>query len=668
MSRLNKFLGKLIMRALGDDPMFLRSWGQPSSSGVAVNKDNVVSLASVYNALNLLSSTIATLPLNVYKRTGNGREQAREHRLYELLHDQPNELMTSAEFRRLMMVNYYIGGKARAVVLWDNAGQIDELVPIPFWRVNETIINGKRYHKVMMPDNKEKVFSDYQMFRIDNIGFSADNPISPLVAGKDVFGLSLAADQFGSRFFANGANFGGVLKHEKTLSEEAHNRLAKDFNEKYQGISRSHKWIVLEEGLDLVKTTFAPEEAQFLETRKFQVTEVARFFNVPPHLIMDLEKATFSNIEHQNINFVTYTLRPLFVYWEQEIRRSLLIGTDKQMYYAEYNADALLRGDSKTRAEVFNVMRMAGVINANEWREKENMNPIGEAGQIYFMPLNMADMSRVSEGTTQDYIENNALHALSSLMTRNKEISRYTTAQIRSASKRHAITKNYDAKISDDAKKVVKKETNDIRKIATETLESNNFSLFNEKIDGYYDKFPEYMEKQFSKSFTAMAKEIHAEVVKEINAKGEWNDKMTEFIKKYTNSFIIRHVGSSVGQIKSVVQKAAANGQSELDALKQRLDEWEERRHGKIGMNESVKLAGAVAKTTFAAGGVTRLMWVNMGSKSCPYCNELDGKIVGIEQQFVLDGVTADGATMDVNHKTGHPPLHEGCVCTIVSA
>lgn len=685
MGIVSNWLGGIVKRALTDESGgFFTEFGK-SSSGVQTNKNNVVGISAVYAALNLLSSTIATLPYHLFRRKDNdGREIARDHSLYSILHDMPNKHMTSVVYRRLMMVNYYIGGAAHAIIKWSKKGEVQELIPVPFWRVTRLQSGDTIVYEITDAAGRTKRYNEYEIYRLENMGYSLGSPFKPIDIARDLFGLTIAAEQFGAKFFANGTNSDGILKHPQKLSDPAVNRLRKQLNERHQGVEKSHKTMILEEGLDFLKTTIAPNESQFIETRKFQVTEVARFFNVPPHLIMDLERSTYSNIEHQNINFVTYTLRNKLVEWEQEDKRSLMSPAERQIYYTEFSVDGLLRGDSKTRAEVFKIMRDCGVINADEWRSKENMNPLPDGlGQVYFMPLNMADVSKVASGEAQTEQERN-LAALVALMTRNQQPSekrkkepeqrteqaRLSTAQIRSATKRHGIAKDYEPKIRDNTQKIVERETKDIRGIAKETLSDGNITAFLNAIETYYETAPEYIRKNVQTSFTALAKDIFAEAVREINFDGKWNDRTKSFVKQYLDAFAVRHINSSKGQLKSVASKAHDNGQTELEAVEERLSEWEEKRAKKTGLNESVRLAGAIAKTAYIIGGITRIMWVNMGSKSCPYCTEMDGKIVGVEQNFIYGGDDAksDDGTMNVYQNTGHPPLHQGCVCTIVSA
>jgi hypothetical protein len=250
-----------------------------------------------------------------------------------------------------------------------------------------------------------------------------------------------------------------------------------------------------------------------------------------------------------------------------------------------------------------------------------------------------------------------------------------SAAQIRSATRRSRIANDYNDRIANKARAVVGSEANAIRTIARDTLSpdmvgAKGTTAFTDAIERYYERLPETIRENLNAPFSALAKDIYAEAAKEINFDGKWNERMTRFVGQYMDAYIARYINSSKGQLKSLVKKAADNGQTELEAVEERLDEWEEKRPGKIGLNECVRLAGAITKAVYSSGGVTRIMWVNMGSQSCPYCTEMDGAIVGIEQNFVSSGGEADGGdkTMTVYQNTGHPPLHEGCVCQIVSA
>jgi HK97 family phage portal protein len=217
--------------------------------------------------------------------------------------------------------------------------------------------------------------------------------------GREPIGLALALQEFAARFFGNGANISGVLEHPGNLSKEAAERLKASWEKTYAGNSNSLKTAILEEGMKYTKMGASPEEAQALESRRFQVLEVSRIFGVPPHMIGDLERATFSNIEHQGIEFTTYCIQPWATLIEQRISKQLLNVEERRFYFAQFSLEALMRGDYKSRQEALHILRNDGVISANEWRALENMNPIdGDEGTAYLVNGNMIPVALAMKG------------------------------------------------------------------------------------------------------------------------------------------------------------------------------------------------------------------------------------------------------------------------------
>jgi HK97 family phage portal protein len=214
--------------------------------------------------------------------------------------------------------------------------------------------------------------------------------VSPILQASEVFGGNLALQKFANKFFGSGANLSGILQTDQVLTKDAMERLRDSFVSKYAGIDKSHKIAVLEQGMKYTRIGIEPEAAQFLESRKFSVQEIARWFRVPPHMLADLDRATFSNIEHQSIEFVMHTLRPWLVRWEQELNRKLFTVSSRQKYFIEFNIEGMLRGDAVARADFYNKLWNMGAISQNEIRTKENLPPIPE-GNKYYVPLNMVD-------------------------------------------------------------------------------------------------------------------------------------------------------------------------------------------------------------------------------------------------------------------------------------
>lgn len=379
----------------------MMSAGSRTSSGVTINEENALTSSGVYAAQKVIFETIASLPLPVYKRLkSGGKERAPDHHLYRLLHDQANEEMTAFTFRELMQHHLLTWGNAFAEKEIDGAGRV-----IALWPLNpaSTLVERNPRTKALeyttiTPDGEANKLPRERVFHIPGLGDGLVGK-SPIRMHKEAIGLAKATEEFGSRFFGEGATPGGIIEYPGQLDDEQYERFKKDTRDAHSGLSKSHKLMILEQGLTYKQVGIPPDDAQFLETRKFQLNEIARIYRVPPHMIGDLEKATFSNIEHQGIEFVVHTIRPWLVRWEQAIKMQLIGTGDKQTIFAEFLIEGLLRGDIKSRYEAYAVARQNGWLNGDEIRSMENMNPMpnGEGG-VYMVNGNMMPINKAPEG------------------------------------------------------------------------------------------------------------------------------------------------------------------------------------------------------------------------------------------------------------------------------
>lgn len=362
------------------------------SSGVSVDEMKSMQTSAVYACVRLISETVASLPCFLYKREKENQEQAREHPLYEVLHDMPNPEMTSFTFRECMMASLLLYGNAYARIIRDKAGHCSELWYLkPQYMQVERDINTKKIKYTYSDDvqNKTIVYKPEQIFHVVGLSFDGVKGMSPIEQAREAIGLALATEEYGARFFGNGARPGGVLEHPGVLKDPE--KLRQSWNKVYQGTRNSNKIAVLEEGMRYHEIGLSPEASQFLQTRKYQLNEICRIFRVPPHMVGDLERSTFSNIEHQSIDFVTHTIRPWLVRWEQAIYKCLLNEQERQLYYAKFNVNGLLRGDFATRMNGYAIARQNGWMSANDIRELEEMNPLSDelGGNEYLVNGNM---------------------------------------------------------------------------------------------------------------------------------------------------------------------------------------------------------------------------------------------------------------------------------------
>ena len=366
-----------------------------TTSGKPVNERTAMQTTAVYACVRILAEAVASLPLHVYEyQDDGGKKLVHDHPLYYLLHDEPNPEMTSFVFRETLMSHLLIWGNAYAQIIRNGAGRVLGLYPLlPDKMEVQRDDKGNIYYVYSRNSDENPMFKEYgniklkaeDVLHIPGLGFDGLIGYSPIAMAKNAVGMTLACEEYGASFFANGANPGGVLEHPGVLKDPS--KVRESWNSVYRGVSNAHKIAVLEEGMKYQQIGIPPEEAQFLETRKFQINEIARLYRIPPHMVGDLDKSSFSNIEQQSLEFVKYTLDPWVIRWEQSLQRSLLLPGEKGKYFIKLNVDGLLRGDYQSRMNGYAVGRQNGWFSANDIREMENMNPIPdeEGGNLYLI-------------------------------------------------------------------------------------------------------------------------------------------------------------------------------------------------------------------------------------------------------------------------------------------
>ncbi|MEA4938537.1 MAG: phage portal protein [Christensenella sp.] len=366
-----------------------------TSSGKPVNETTAMQMTAVYSCVRILSETVAGLPLNVYQyNDSGGKEKAFKHPLYRLLHDEPNPEMTSFAFRETLMSHLLLWGNAYAQIIRNARGEVIALYPLmPNKMTVDRDQSGRLFYlyqrgsedPTTLGKSTQVTLSPSDVLHIPGLGFDGLIGYSPIAMAKNAIGLAIATEEYGAKFFANGAAPSGVLEHPGTIKDPQ--RVKESWNSAYQGSANAHKIAVLEEGMKYTPIGIAPEQAQFLETRKFQINEIARIFRVPPHMLADLEKSSFSNIEQQSLEFVKYTLDPWVVRWEQSMCRVLFSESEKPAYFIKFNVDGLLRGDYVSRMSGYATARQNGWMSANDIRELENLDRIAPdlGGDLYLI-------------------------------------------------------------------------------------------------------------------------------------------------------------------------------------------------------------------------------------------------------------------------------------------
>ena len=382
-----------------DSPSYTYFFGR-STAGKSVNDRTAMQQIAVYACVRVLSEGIAQLPLHVYEYTDKGKERVPRHPLYFLLHDQPNPEMTSFVFRETLMSHLLIYGNAYAQIIRNGRGEVMGLYPLMPDKIkadrderNRLIYKYSRYDE-QNPNFREQgeiILPAEQVLHIPGLGFDGLVGYSPIAMAKNAIGLAVACDEYGASFFANGASPSAVLEHPGVIKNPE--RVREAWHRAY-GSGNAHRTAILEEGMKYTPISIPNNEAQFLETRKFQIEEIARLYRVPLHMIGDLDHATFSNIEQMSLEFVMYTLSPWLSRWEQAMMKALLSDSEKGKYFIKFNVEGLLRGDYASRMQGYSIGIQNGFLCPNDVRMLEDMNyiPDEEGGNTFMVNGSMTPL------------------------------------------------------------------------------------------------------------------------------------------------------------------------------------------------------------------------------------------------------------------------------------
>lgn len=368
-----------------------------SASGVSVTTKNALEHTPVYACVNILSETIATIPFFTYKEEIKSKKmhknKAKTHALYPILHDEPNDDMTSVDYWQLVMVDLLLRGNHYSQIIRNNANKIVAIYPLVADNIQVLRLeNGKLGYLYTHSTYGQVPLDSKEVLHFKGMTTDGIMGVSPISYNRHTIGASIAMETFGSTLFKNGANPSGVVsgKGVKSMSDKAFERFKTSFRESYTGLMNAGKPLILEDGFDFTPVTISNKDGQYLESRKFTKSEIASIFRVPSHMINELDKATFSNIEHQSMQFVVDAVRPYAVRIEKECKRKLLTAAEKKNHSMKFLLAALLRGDTKTRYEAYESAITKGCwMSRNEARELEDLNPVEGLDEM-IIPLNYA--------------------------------------------------------------------------------------------------------------------------------------------------------------------------------------------------------------------------------------------------------------------------------------
>ena len=629
----------------------------------------------VWAAVNVIAGTLGSLPLLLYKEIPNGgKERDRDNPLYTMLRWQPNSYQTAVEFIEMGQGHLCLRGNFFARLETNQLGDLIGMVPLHPDKVKLELVNGGtvEYHYDEAP-GKVRVFSSEEILHVK--GLSSDGLIgySPITVGAGAIALAASAEKYGSRFFHNSATPSGILTHPGKLRPEARSNIKKSWRSAH-GSEKQHSVALLEEGLSWTALSVSPDEAQFLETRKYQAEEIARLYNVPPHLLMLLDRSTFSNVTEQNRSFATNCIRPWAIRWEQAIRKSILERFTPDGTFVEFELDDLLRPDTMARAQANQILLQNGALSINEWRTKENLNPIeDEAGDQHWMPMNVAPVSDAGSVTP---VDDTAEDLREQLKFNQIEVrSDAPLSELRSLANRVKIAEATKPLFDDTAQRLVKREVKAVQRMIKKQIQPavwdeksairGTDQLSNDLKDFYFGEFTDAYVQMMGPVIRTYAQQIYTQAALEIGYPTDFTRELEDFIETYIAMAANKYSKRSRIQLQQIISVTPFN--EVLNALDVRLEKWLDKRSMEVARAQTTQTNGAISKYAYMVGGIISLRWVTRGTDTCPYCKKLSGKVVSTKQNFVEGGtpVEADEKKLTPNNNIGHPPLHGGCDCFI---
>lgn len=383
------------------NPSLWNLYGAQSVSGETVTPDTALTYSAYFNAITLISGTIGALPLHLMQRKDKSKRLADDRIMYRVMHDYANPYMTAMAFRECLMAHILGWGNGYAEKIRNGYGELIALWPITPNRVTPMMMDGELVYRIQMPAGQPVVLPRERVLHVAGLGFDGFLGYSIAAMARKSIGLGMAMETFGSRFFGEGTHPGVIVEHPTKLSPEAHSNLKKSLSDTYSGLGNSHRLMLLEEGMKFQKIVIDPKDSQFLESRQFNIPEIARWFNLPPHKLKDLTKSSFSNIESEQISFVTDSILPWLVRLEQNFNMQLLTDSDREYsgrgrLYFKHNVEGLLRADAAARGTYYREMFNIGAMSINEIREKEDMDPV-KGGDVHLVPLNMTTLENAGK-------------------------------------------------------------------------------------------------------------------------------------------------------------------------------------------------------------------------------------------------------------------------------
>jgi HK97 family phage portal protein len=660
-------------------------------TGANITVQTALNLSAVWAAVRVLTDAVAVLPNQTFERETRGKNLATDHHLYRLLKLRPNPVMTAFNYYEVEMLHLATWGNFYAEKQFNGRGEVVGLWPLRPDKTKPVLsADGMTKNYVTQIDGQKFEIPGDRVTHTLGLGFDGLVGLSVIALARKSLALTSAAEVFGLSFFASGAKIQGVLTHPQSLGEEATKALRESWEMLHNGMTNPHRIAVLEEGLSFEKIGVPPDDAQFLSTREFQISEIARWFKVPPHMIGDMSNATFSNIEQQSLDFLRNTLLPWLRRIEMTINHDVFPEADQEEFFAEFNIDGFLRGDSAARGKFYQDLFGVGSITPNEVRAMENKNPI-DGGDETFVPLNFVPLSAAEplamqaleepepepdddpdagldpEEDDEEAEENAAPLSADArdLIAREEARERRQANAIRM---REAAAQVVLPLMLKQSRKSLAPEIAEIRRQLSLAFDERGAPEFESWVRDFYESYGAEITRQFTallRSYSRMIFDAVGEEVTEV----EQTPELEVFLADYAESFGNRWAVQSQNELLKILRDSPAD---EVAAdIEERVAGWEATRPGKHSKEETYRGSNAIARAAYVALNVLVVRWSTQGA-TCPLCNTMAGRSAPSSGTFLERGdqVEPDDDSQGpliVQSRVSHPPLHRGCDCILTA-
>ena len=630
--------------------------GGETYTGKKISATSALQISAVWSSVQVIASDMAKLPFSIYKKTDTGRVSIPDHNLTNALSHFPNSEMSAIDFTSTMMLHLLLRGNAYAQIIRSNDQKVLELYPISPDNVVVKRVDGELMY-VINTGSKIVSLPSKDVFHLRG-ALSQDGVtgLSVISYGKQSMGFAAGIEEYGARLFGNSCKIGNTFSSEVNLSKEAYANFITEMKKIHEGSSNAHRDIILPVGITKQPAAYvAPNDAQFLETRKFTIEEIGRLFRVPPHKISSMEHSTFSNIEHQSLEFVQDCLLTWIIKWEQQIYRSLLSDEEKkQGFYGKYNVNAILRGDVKTRTDHYRTMFNLGVYSINEIRKFEEKNPITEDyGDKRFIQLNMSTVDNIANPVE------------SAVRSENPDQETRSINETRSFTARLRLRKRYKPIIKNEMTRIINKEVAELSAGLEKHLTRRGKTDYKGFIKTFYKTHKAFIVKTLGPVISSYAGAVAEEAADEVNGEPPSQEELDVMTAQYIDDIATERVSTGEGQLLALLDDPE-NAENLDEVINERLDGWGETEAEKLAQRNATEGEARISRLVWVVLGWTGFRWVTHGD-NCPICETLSGKIVGVNGSFTSGNIpNGKGGTFKTYGKDIlQPPLHGGCACSL---